>query len=52
MAQKNTEQTLTAVERLDRQMKTMRAAQRKFGKYTQEEVDRIFKAAFSPEAHP
>ena len=45
MAQKNTEQTLTAVERLDRQMKTMRAAQRKFGKYTQEEVDRIFKAA-------
>ena len=45
MAQKNTEQTLTAVEKLDRQMKTMRAAQRKFGKYTQEEVDRIFKAA-------
>ncbi len=45
MAEKKTEQAMTAVEKLEKQLKTMRSAQRKFGKYTQEEVDRIFKAA-------
>ena len=44
MAEKK-KREITAVEKLEKQLQTMRAAQQKFGTYTQEEVDRIFKAA-------
>ena len=44
MAEKK-KREMTAVEKLGKQLQTMRAAQQKFGTYTQEEVDRIFKAA-------
>ena len=45
MAEKKTEKTLTPMEQLEEKLAVMRAAQREFGKYTQEQVDTIFRAA-------
>ena len=45
MAEKKTEKTLTPVEQLEAKLAVMRASQREFGKYSQEQVDIIFQAA-------
>ena len=45
MSEKNKEMTMTAVEQLEAKLAVMRAAQREFGKYSQEQVDKIFQAA-------
>ncbi len=45
MAEKKTDKTLTPVEQLEAKFAVMRAAQREFGKYSQEQVDQIFQAA-------
>ena len=45
MTKKNAEAPVTTVETLEAKLAVMRAAQREFGKYSQEDVDRIFRAA-------
>ena len=45
MSEKNKEMTTTGVEQLEAKLAVMRAAQREFGKYSQEQVDKIFQAA-------
>ncbi len=45
MAEKQNETRVTNLEQLEARLNAMRAAQREFGKYTQEQVDNIFRAA-------
>ena len=45
MTKKNADTPVTSVETLEAKLAVMRAAQREFGKYSQEDVDRIFRAA-------
>ena len=45
MTKKNADTPVTTVESLEAKMAVMRAAQREYGKFSQEDVDRIFRAA-------
>ena len=45
MTKKNADTPVTTVESLEAKLAVMRAAQREYGKFSQEDVDRIFRAA-------
>ena len=45
MTKKSTQTPVTTVETLEAKLAVMRAAQREYGRFSQEDVDRIFRAA-------
>ena len=45
MTKKNADTPVTSVETLEAKLAVMRAAQRAYGQFSQEDVDRIFRAA-------